>query len=204
MIYVILSSAFAYILGSFCSAVVVTKIAINKDIRTLASKNAGATNVMRVAGKKAAAIVFALDFMKGFAAVMLAKLLVLLLDAPYECVLASGFFAQLGHCFPVFFGFRGGKGVATAAGTAMAIVPLAAAILLLLFAVTVKLSGIVSVASGICAAVYPLLAYFLSSGNASAHFFFAACCSILILIMHLKNFAGIISGNENRINNKKP
>lgn len=203
MIYIILSSVFSYLLGSINTAIIISKKLTSSDIRSVGSGNAGATNVVRIMGKKAGAAVFFIDFSKGLIAVTAARLLVIFLSAPYESVLAAGFFVQLGHILPVFFRFKGGKGVATAAGAAMGIMPFAAFLLLLTFIVIVLLTKTVSVASGICAAMYPILAFFLTNRNSTANFIFAASCSALILIKHTSNFIRLLDGNEPRILRKK-
>lgn len=203
MLFLLLSAAVSYLTGSISSAVIISKIFYGTDIRSSGSGNAGATNALRVLGKKAGAAVFLFDFFKGILAVLFAKMLVTFFAADYICIPAAGFFVQLGHVFPIFFGFKGGKGVATAAGSAMAIMPLTALILLALFAAIVILSKTVSLASVICAAVYPLLAYFISDDNKTAHFIFAACCSALIIIKHSKNFALLLDGKENKISFKR-
>lgn len=185
-------------IGSISSAVIISKCVYNNDIRNQGSGNAGATNALRVYGKKAGAAVFFLDFSKGLLAAAGAKCLCLFSGAPYECVLAAGFFAQLGHTLPVFFKFKGGKGVATAAGAAFAVMPLTAAILLAAFAIVAAVSKTVSLASGICAGAYPLLAYFLSGENRELNFIFAAACSALIFIKHTSNFVRLLDGNERK------
>lgn len=195
----IISAVFSYLLGSISTAVIVSKNRFGKDIRNEGSGNAGATNTLRIFGKKAAALVFVFDFLKGFIAVAVAKIIVSFFDASYFCVLIAGFFVQLGHCFPLFFRFKGGKGVATAAGAAMGIMPFVALILLAVFAVTVALTKIVSLASGICAVIYPLLAYFITTSNQKMNFAFAAACAVLIIVMHGSNFARLIDGNEKPI-----
>ena len=199
MFYVISSVVISYLLGSISSAVIISKMFFGKDIRNSGSGNAGATNTMRIFGKKAGAAVFLFDFFKGIIAVMIAKLFVSYFGADYFCVPIAGFFVQLGHIFPVFFGFRGGKGVATALGSAAAIMPLTALLLAGIFAVSVVISKTVSLSSGICAAVYPLLAYFLSDEQKMLHLIFAAGCSALIIIKHSENFARLLDGNESKI-----
>ena len=168
------------------------------DIREHGSGNAGATNMMRIHGKKAGAAVLLCDFSKGLICVAAAKLLTVYGGAPWATVFVAGFFAQLGHTFPVFFGFRGGKGVATAAGAAFAIMPLTALLLFALFAVIVGAFRFVSLASGVCAALYPLLAYFL---NGKEYFVFAACCSALMALKHIPNFIRLLDGRESKISN---
>ena len=203
MFFIILSAAVPYLIGSISSAIIISKVFFGKDIRSSGSGNAGATNALRVFGKKAGAAVFLFDFLKGMISVFFAKFLVAAFSADYLCIPAAGFFVQLGHIFPIFFRFKGGKGVATAAGAAMAIMPFTAAILLAVFAIIAVLSKTVSLASGICAAIYPLLSYFLSDENKTVHFIFAACCSALIIIKHLSNFALLLNGKENKISFKK-
>ena len=202
--YIFSAITFSYLLGSLSSAIIVSKSLYGKDIRKYGSGNAGATNALRILGKKAGALVFICDFSKGLLAVTAARCLVFFLNAPYECILFAGFFAQLGHVFPLFFKFRGGKGVATAAGAALGTMPLVAVIVLALFAVIAAATKIVSLSSAVCAAVYPLLAFFLSSeGNAMPNMIFAASCSVLILIKHAPNFARLLDGEEKRISFNK-
>lgn len=206
MFIIILSAVLSYLLGSISSAIIVSKVFFGKDIRNAGSGNAGATNTLRTFGKKAGLTVFLFDFLKGIIAVILAKAFFLYFNAEYICIPVAGFFVQLGHIFPVFFGFRGGKGVATALGCAMAIMPITAFLLIGIFAVSLVFSKTVSLSSGICAAVYPLLAYFISDQNRMLNFLFAAGCSVLIIIKHFENFARLLNGNERRFSfgkNKK-
>ncbi len=203
MIYLATSAIFSYLIGSISSAVIISKVFYGTDIRNTGSGNAGATNALRSFGKKAGAAVFLFDFSKGLICASAAKCLVYYLDAPYECVLTAGFFVQLGHVFPVFFKFKGGKGVATAAGAALAIMPAAAIALLGLFAVITAVTKTVSLASGICAAAYPLLALLWSGSNASANFVFAASCAVMIAVKHAPNFARLLDGKEKQISFKK-
>lgn len=203
MLYLSLSAVFSYLLGSISPSIIISKVFYKKDIRKSGSGNAGATNTLRVLGKKAGIAVFISDFFKGFLAVIVAKTFVEYFNAEFICIPIAGFFAQLGHIFPIFFGFRGGKGVATAAGSAMAVMPLTACVLLGIFALTVIITKTVSLASGISAAVYPLLAYFLSEENKAVLFIYAACCSALIIIKHFENFARLLDGKENKLSFRK-
>ncbi len=203
MFYVLLSAVTSYLLGSISSAIIVSKVFFGKDIRNSGSGNAGATNTLRTFGKKAGLTVFLFDFLKGIIAVIIARIFVSFFNAEYICILIAGFSVQLGHIFPVFFSFRGGKGVATALGAAVAIMPLTAFLLMGIFAISVVFSKTVSLASGVCASVYPLLAYFISSENKTLHFIFASCCSALIIIKHSENFARLLDGTESKISFKK-
>ena len=199
MIHIIVFSILSYLVGSINPAIIISKRIYRTDIRTLGSKNAGTSNAVRNYGIKVGATVFILDFAKGLLVVMAAKTAIAYFNAPYITVLASGFFAQLGHTFPAFYKFRGGKGVATAAGAAMGIMPLTASVLLLCFAAILLITKTVALASGICAAGYPLLAYFFSVENKTLNFIFAASCAILIALKHSSNFIRLINGEEEKI-----
>lgn len=199
MLYLILCAVFSYLLGSISPSIIISKMLFGEDIRKTGSGNAGASNTVRVFGKKAGLLVFLLDFAKGFVAVMIARIIVVYFGGVYICIPVAGFFAQLGHIFPIFFGFKGGKGVATAVGSAMAVMPTVAVILLILFIIILVSSKTVALASGICAALYPLLAYFLSDENKTVHLIFAACCSAIIIIKHLDNFVRLLDGSEPKL-----
>ncbi len=199
MRYIILNSVFSYLLGSVSAAVIVSKSVYKTDIRNHGSKNAGTTNALRTFGKKAGAIVFISDFSKGLIAVAAARCLVAFWGAPYESVLFAGFFVQLGHMFPVFFGFRGGKGVATAAGAALGVMPIVSLMLLATFAILVLLTKIVSLASGVCAVSYPILAYFFGGNNNEYKFIFAVSCAVMIIVKHAPNIARLLDGEEKKI-----
>ena len=199
MVYIILSAIVGYLIGSINFAVILSRLLYGEDIRKSGSGNPGATNMIRIHGKKVGSAVFLCDFSKGLLAVAAAKIFVIIFNAPQETMLAAGFFVQLGHVLPVFHGFRGGKGVATAVGAAFALMPLTAIILLALFAVILILTKYVAVASGVCAAVYPILAYFLGGENETEYCIFAVACSMLILIRHVSNFGRLSRGEEGKI-----
>lgn len=199
MVFFISAAAIGYLLGSISFAVIFSKLFYGEDIRNSGSGNAGATNAIRLYGKKTGILVFLCDFAKGIIAVLLARFLVAIFDAPYESMLVAGFFVQLGHIFPLYHGLRGGKGVATAVGACFALMPLTAVILLALFAVILLASKYVAVASGVCAALYPILAYFLGGNNSTENCIFAMLCSMLILIKHTSNFIRLSRGEEGKI-----
>ncbi len=199
MMYILIVSFIGYLLGSVNPAIILSRFIYREDIRNTGSGNPGATNAVRVYGKKFGIAVFLCDFSKGLLAVAAARIIISITGAPYAAILAAGFFAQLGHILPVFHKFRGGKGVATAVGAAFGVVPLAAAILLVLFAVILVTTKYVSLASGICAALYPILAYFMSNTQATANCVFAASCAMLILIRHISNFERLSKGEEGKI-----
>lgn len=202
MKYIVFTSVVAYLLGSISPSIIISKALHGTDIRKKGSGNAGTTNILRTFGKKEAVIVFAADFLKGFVATSAALLFVRFRIVPYECIYFAGFFVQFGHCFPIYHRFRGGKGVATAAGAATCIMPLAAMILIAVFILVVAVTKIVSLSSIFCACIYPLLAYFLVEANRMLTFVFAAACSVLILVMHGSNFARLIDGEEKPLSSK--
>lgn len=199
MIYIFICSVIGYLIGSINTAIIISKSFYGKDIRTLESRNPGATNMMRAFGKRAGLLVFAFDFSKGILSVIIADIFFLFLDAPFECVLFAGFFAVFGHIFPVFFGFRGGKGVATLAGSAFALMPIITLCLLVAFSVILALSRIVSLASGLCAAAFPVAAYFFAPNHNNEFFVFGCCCAALLIIRHIPNIVRLIDGEERKI-----
>ncbi len=196
MIYIILSSVISYFIGCINPALLISKYVYDKDIRSEGSGNPGATNTARTFGKKAGLTVFIIDFIKGLVAVLIARIFVRFLNAPYESVLFAGFFVQTGHIFPVFYKFRGGKGVAAAAGAALGVVPLTAVIVLLVFTVVYLITKTVSVSSLLSAVCYPLVAYALGGNNSNLLFLFAASCSILIIVKHSQNIRRLLDGEE--------
>ena len=119
-----LSAAVAYLLGSLSFGIILSKVKYKKDIRDYGSNNAGMTNTLRTFGKRAAAFVFIFDALKGVVAVLLAKYLLCGDQDPVLCAYIAMFFVVLGHMFPVYFKFKGGKGAATALGATTAFQPL--------------------------------------------------------------------------------
>jgi glycerol-3-phosphate acyltransferase PlsY len=143
----------AYLLGSISFSYLIVKLAKGRDVRTVGSGNAGATNVMRAAGKAAGAAALLLDCGKGIAAVEGARAL----GAPGAVVGAAAAAVVVGHVFPVFLGFRGGKGVATAAGALGALAPGVLALGIVLFILVLAWKRYVSLGSIVAAASFPLL-----------------------------------------------
>jgi len=143
----------AYLLGSVSFSVVVVRLIHGLDVRTVGSGNAGATNVLRAAGRKAGALVLVLDAAKGITAVAVPRAL----DAPPSVVGGAAVAVVIGHVFPVFFGFRGGKGVATSAGALGTLAPAAMVLGLIVFVAVVTWKRYVSLGSIVTAAAFPLL-----------------------------------------------
>ena len=181
---------FAYLLGSISSAILLSKIMGFKDPRSEGSKNPGATNVLRIAGKKAAFLTLVGDCLKGLIPVLLARWL----EADPLVVALTAFAAFSGHCFPVFFHFRGGKGVATAIAATVGFNWIAGAILIaiwLLFARVFKISSLAAIIS-FCA--LPLLIYWREQDLQISIVFVAI--SVILIWRHKSNIRRLIQGSE--------
>lgn len=193
----------AYLLGSIPSAVWIGKKYYGVDIREHGSRNAGTTNMLRVLGKRAAIPVFALDFLKGFVAVTLIELLkydeyvsdMWLINLKIVAVFA----AVLGHIFPIFAGFRGGKGVATLVGTVTGIYP---PVVLLCFAVwfgVLMASHYVSLASMVAGCCFPVFTLLSPKVNESIPFvIFSFVIAVLLIFTHRKNIERLRAGTESK------
>lgn len=193
----------AYLLGSIPSAVWIGKKYYGVDIREYGSKNAGTTNMLRVLGKRAAMPVFALDFLKGFVAVTLLEMLkyddnindMWLINLKIIAVFA----AVLGHIFPIFAGFRGGKGVATLVGAVTGIYPPVALLCFGVWFVILMVSHFVSLASMIAGCCFPIFTLVSPKVNDSIPFVtFSFVIAILLMFTHRKNIQRLRSGTESK------
>ena len=193
----------AYFLGSIPTAVWVGKVRYGIDVREHGSKNAGATNTFRVLGKKAGKVVLSIDVLKGMIAVLLPFFLL-----PYSFTsaalthvqLVASFLAVFGHVFPVFAGFKGGKGVATSLGVIVGLQPIAAGICLLVFLLVFILSNYVSLGSIIAALAFALLLWFAFPIQTFALPVFGSLLSVVVIIAHRKNITRILAGTESKMN----
>lgn len=186
----------AYLVGSLCSAVIVSRIFSLPDPCTEGSKNPGATNVLRLAGKKYAAIVLAGDMLKGFLPVLLAKML----NVPLEVVGFTCLAAVVGHMYPVFFGFKGGKGVATAIGAFLALHFMMGVVIVATWLIVANLSHYSSLASIVSIILAPLYAI-VSTGTVST-FPPLLLITALVLYKHRKNITRLTDGEEPQIHFK--
>jgi glycerol-3-phosphate acyltransferase PlsY len=205
--------AAAYMLGSISSAVWVARKKHGINIREHGSGNAGATNILRVLGLKAALPVFIFDFLKGLAAVQFIRFTVLdsqvnpELYTGYE--IALGICAVLGHIFPIFASFKGGKGVATIAGVLVAISPYPMLLALLVFLITCLITRYVSLGSIMAAIVFPIFVIFLfgmvlmPEKTSLTLKCFSVIASTMIIITHRKNIVRLKNGTESKISLKK-
>ncbi len=188
--FALLSAFGGYLLGNIQTAIIVSKLYYHDDVRNHGSGNAGSTNMLRVFGRGPGAITFAGDFIKAILGVLLGRLLM----GAYGGYIA-GFFVIVGHCYPVFAGFRGGKGVASSFGMAVMVFPLGAACGigtgLLLLAITKKAS-LMSL-SGVL--VFLLCAIFFSGGNVPL-IVLVALTAALVYLRHTENIRRILHGDE--------
>lgn len=192
--------ALAYLLGSIPSAVWIGKRFYNIDVREHGSHNAGATNTMRVLGRRAALPVFAIDLLKGFAAVMLAHFsgLEANSDALSNLKIALVAAAVAGHILPIFAGFKGGKGVATLTGAVLGLYPPAVLICLGIFCVVLFTTHYVSLSSMTAGTAFPLLVIFLFGERATSLIIFSVVISLLLIFTHRKNIARLLSHTESK------
>lgn len=189
----------AYLLGSIPSAVWIGKIFYGIDVREHGSGNAGATNTLRVLGNKAGFIVLGIDALKGFAAASL----VCLMDITNEEAVLSykiglGICAVVGHIYPIFARFKGGKGIATLLGIVIALNWMLALICFVVFVFVVAITRYISVGSMTAAMISPLVAYFLNQQNMNVLFYFCSIVALLVVYTHRANIKRLRQGNENR------
>lgn len=191
----------AYLLGSIPTAVWVGRIFFRLDIREHGSGNAGATNTIRVMGWKAGIPVFAFDVFKGWLAVKAADLLLALpADDPYllmwKIILATA--VVIGHVYPVFAGFRGGKGVATMLGVGMALYPVSVWIVILVFILVLLISGYVSLGSIIAAISFPFIDIFLFQQPSTLLIGLSVFVALFIPVTHRNNIIRLLKGEESK------
>jgi glycerol-3-phosphate acyltransferase PlsY len=199
--------AAAYLLGSIPNGYLLIRLFRHEDIRSVGSGNIGATNVLRSGGKGLGAVTFLLDTLKGCAAVYLGALLGVLL-APSEPVRTmealAALCAVLGHMFPVWLGFKGGKGVATGFGVFLVAAPWAALAAISVFFLVLALSRFVSLASIMGSASFPVFAWLLVKGE-RPWFFIAVQFAVaaLVIAKHHQNIRRLVNGTESRFSGKR-
>lgn len=198
--------AVAYMLGSLPFSVWLGKVFYGKDVRDYGSRNAGATNTWRVLGWKAGLPVLLLDIAKGFGATFLPYLYPSLI-ADQEWILwlriLCGTAAAIGHIYPLFAGFRGGKAVATLLGVVMGLMPMAAVGSLVVFILALGLFRMVSLGSILAAISLPLMGLVLPHPLQLPLLIFSGMITILVLITHKKNVQRIIKGEESKVRLRK-
>jgi glycerol-3-phosphate acyltransferase PlsY len=196
-----------YLLGSLSFSIIVSRVFKGDDIRNHGSKNAGMTNILRTYGKKYALLCGVGDFSKGLLAVLLGRLVFQLLGLTvFDAGYTAGMAALMGHLFPLYFGFRGGKGVLTGLGVMVALSPVTFVCVLAVALPLLYFTRIVSLASITGAALYPfftVIVHRLQGRPALLDGIFAAICAVIILYMHRANIQRLRNGTEYRFGQKK-
>jgi len=190
----------AYLIGSFPTSFLLTKSLKGIDIRQVGSKNAGATNVLRAAGKIPALVTLIIDILKGFLVVaVLAPLLYSSVrDLDYDFYrIFLGLVAVCGHIWPVFLGFKGGKGVATTIGVGLAIAPVPLTVSLFIWTAVFSMTKYVSLSSIISLMIFPILTAILNYSLYTIIFSIVICA--IVIYKHKENIRRLLEGKENKI-----
>lgn len=189
----------SYLLGSIPSAVWLGKYLHGIDVREHGSKNAGATNSFRVLGKRTGTLVLVIDISKGILSMLLSTYLLKETGSMVLVMLAAGI-CVLGHVFPVFAGFRGGKGVATSLGVFLGLNPFTALTCMLLFLVVFLLTRYVSLSSITAAFLLPFVSFFVFHQDEAERIWFNIVLSCIVILAHRKNIVRLWKGEEQRMN----
>ncbi len=205
MIGLALGVVAAYLIGSFSSAVWIGRWFFGKDVREDGSHNAGTTNTIRVLGTAPGIVVLLLDALKGWLAVRLDFLFLTPATQEYKVYfdVALAAAAVLGHVFPLYTGFKGGKGVATLMGVVLALYPEAYLFAVTVFAVVFITTRYVSLASITAAVSFPFLEIFVCGQTDPVLRFFSIFIAVFIIITHRKNIGRLFKGEESKLNFKK-
>ena len=200
-LYIITEILLAYFIGSIPTAVWVGKLFYKVDVREHGSGNAGATNVVRVLGYKAGIPVMLFDVFKGWFAVQLVKIFphqFLSPDAITYVMIVLAVAVFLGHVFPVFAGFKGGKGVGTLAGVGIALYPFALLVVLGIFIIILVITRYVSLSSILGSLAFPFVVIFLFGESNPGLIILSILVAVFIPLTHIKNLRRLIKGEENR------
>ncbi len=204
-VYSISALILAYLFGSIPTAVWIGQAFYGIDVREYGSGNAGATNTFRVLGKKAGIAVMLIDVIKGFTATNLAYFIGPSITGPSTSIifinfqLALGITAVMGHLFPVFAGFRGGKGIAALFGMSLAVHFPAAMICVGVFMAVLIITKYVSLSSILAGFAFPLSIVFVFHSPFRSLILYSMCICILILITHQKNMERLLRGKESKV-----
>ena len=192
----------AYLIGSIPTAVWVSKSIFGIDIRDYGSGNAGATNTFRILGSKWGSLVMLVDVTKGIIATSLYIFIPFYLThelARTNFMIALGMVAVLGHVFPVWANFRGGKGVATLLGMTLAIQPIVALICLVVFLISLLSTRFVSLSSILAAVAFMILILFIFNEKETLYRIFAMIVAMMVVITHHKNISRMYKGTESKL-----
>ncbi len=204
----IIVAILAYAIGSISFSVIFSKKFAGFDVREKGSGNAGSTNVLRTVGKRAAALTLLCDALKGVGAILIAIIAGKIIEDVDKALLVqiAAICVVLGHTFPIFFGFKGGKGVATSLGVLLMINWQIGLICLVFALVIMVLTKMVSAGSVLAAILFPILTLFLGKehfiveGN---YFVFSIIMALLVMFNHRSNITRILNGTENKLSFKK-
>ncbi len=196
----LLSIAIAYFLGSIPFGYLLVRTFRQQDIRSLGSGNIGATNVARSGAKGLGIVTLLLDLGKAFLAVIIARDLA---PGNFDLQVLAAIAAILGHMFPVWLGFRGGKGVASGLGVFLALTWPSAVCVLLVFALVFGLTRYVSLASILAAALFPVFGLYFVSARTPAVIFGLLFIPLMIILKHRANIRRLLSGTESRFGSRK-
>lgn len=200
IIFWVVCAVIAYLLGSLNSAIIVSRYKYKQDIRSFGSGNAGLTNMHRVYGKDGAVWTLVGDIAKQLAAVLIGSIMFARMGA-----YLAGAFCMIGHIFPVYYRFKGGKGVLTAATMILLIDPMIFAVLFVIFALVLLITRYVSLSSIIAALVYPASIRIAYGMEHAFELFFALFVGVLVIYMHRSNLYRIFNNQESKFSfRKKP
>lgn len=212
MVTYIITAIIAYCIGSVNFSVILSKKMAGFDVREKGSGNAGSTNMLRSVGKKAAALTLICDILKGVVSIGIAILIGnIIADSNKELLLQiAGVSVVIGHTFPIFFGFKGGKGVATSLGILL-MTNWQIGLICLVFALAlIILTRMVSLGSCTAAVLFPVLTLFINNNytvltegkNGNVYFIYSLLLAVIVLFNHRSNIKRILNGTENRIGSK--
>ena len=213
MVVYIIMAIIAYLIGSINFSVILSKKMAGFDVREKGSGNAGSTNMLRSVGKKAAAITLICDILKGVVSIGIAILLGNVIENMNRELLLqiAGIAVVIGHTFPIFFGFKGGKGVATSLGVLIMTNWQIGLICLAIAIIIMAITKMVSLGSCMAAIAFPLLTYFAANifenayivKEGSSYFVYSIILAVIVLFNHRSNIKRIITGKENKLSFKK-
>jgi len=192
----------SYLIGSIPTALIISKKYFGIDIRDYGSGNMGATNTFRVLGKRYGTIVMICDILKGMAAVSLFYFLPFYLNnelARTNFMIGLGLASVIGHVFPIFAGFKGGKGVATLFGMLLVVQPIVAICCVVVFLLALFLTRYVSLSSVLGAIMLPISVLWIWNEEESLYRFFALIIAVMVVLTHQKNIGRILRGVETRV-----
>ena len=199
----------AYLLGSISFSVIISKKMAGFDVREKGSGNAGATNMLRTVGKQAALLTLLCDALKGVVAILFAIIVGKIVKDIDKALLVqlAGIFVVLGHTFPIFFGFKGGKGVATSLGVLLMTNWQIGLICLVFALILMVLTKMVSMGSVGAAILFPVLVLFIHTNytvqEGSGYLIYSIILAIIVAFNHRKNIQRILNGTENKLSLKK-